>query len=107
MPGVTVHALDTFNDVYGTAGTRLDTCHTCHTTGKSTNPYGTHLKTKFSMMSIPEENLTEEQTLDAFRAALRDIKELDSDNDRHPNIEEIRALTFPGDPGDHSATNRQ
>ena len=100
--------LVTFNDVYGTAGTRLDTCNTCHTTGRSTNPYGTDLKTKFSLMIIPmEENLTEEQTLDAFRAALRDIEELDSDNDRHSNIEEIRALTFPGDPGDHSATNRQ
>ncbi len=101
-------ALDTFNDVYGTAGTRLDTCNTCHTTGRSTNPYGTDLKTKFFLMTIPEEgNLTEEQTLDAFRAALRDIEEWDSDNDRHSNIEEIRALTFPGDPGDPSATNRQ
>ena len=66
------------------------------------------LKTKFSLMIIPkEENLTEEQTLDAFRAALRDLEELDSDNDRHSNIEEIRARTFPGDPGDHSATNQQ
>ena len=101
-------ALDTFNDVYGTSGTRLDTCSTCHTTGRSTNPYGTDLKTKFSLMTIPEEgNLTEEQTLDAFRTALRDIEELDSDNDRHSNIEEIRARTFPGDPEDHSATNQQ
>ena len=53
-------------------------------------------------MIIPkEENLTEEQTLDAFRAALWDIGALDSDNDRHSNIEEIEARTFPGDPGDH------
>ncbi len=63
-------ALVTFNDVYGTAGTRLDTCNTCHTTGSSTNPYGTDLKTKFSLMTIPEEgNLTEEQTLDASTVA--------------------------------------
>ena len=28
-------ALDTFNDVYGTSGTRLEICSTCHTTGRS------------------------------------------------------------------------
>ena len=92
-------ALDTFNDIYGTAGTRLDTCNTCHTTGRSTNHYGTHLKSEFSMI-LSGQNLTEEQTYDAFRAALRAIEELDSDNDRYSNIEEIRALTFPGDPGE-------
>ena len=93
-------ALDTFNDVYGTAGTRLDTCNTCHTTGRSTNLYGTDLKSEFSrMMNSRGQNLTEKQTYDTFRAALRDIEELDSDNDQYSNIEEIRALTFPGDPG--------
>jgi len=92
-------ALDTFNDMYGTAGTRLDTCNTCHTTGRSTNHYGTHLKSEFSRI-LSWQNLTEEQTYDAFRAALRAIEELDSDNDRYSNIEEIRALTFPGDPGE-------
>ncbi len=96
-------ALDTFNDMYGTAGTRLDTCNTCHTTGRSTNLYGTHLKSEFSRMM----NSTEQQTYDAFRAALRDIEELDSDSDRYSNIEEIRARTFPGDPGDHPITNQQ
>ena len=101
-------ALDTFNDVYGTAGTRLDTCNTCHSTGRSTNLYGTHLKSEFSrMMNSSGGNLTEEQTWDAFRAAIRDIEELDSDNDRYSNIEEIRARTFPGDPGDHPVTDQQ
>ena len=98
-------ALDTFNDVYGTAGTRLDTCDTCHTTGRSTNPYGTNLKSEFSRMIAPrEENLT---GLDAFRAGLQDIEELDSDNDRFSNIEEIRARTFPGDPEDHPVSDQQ
>lgn len=51
-------------------------------------------------MILSGQNLTEEQTYDAFRAARRAIEELDSDNDRYSNIEEIRALTFPGDPGE-------
>ncbi len=98
-------ALDTFNDVYGTAGARLDTCSTCHTTGRSTNPYGTHLKSEFSRMkTLRGEKLT---GLDAFRAGLQDIEELDSDNDQFSNKEEIRARTFPGDPGDHPITDQQ
>ena len=98
-------ALDTFNDVYGTAGTRLDTCNTCHTTGRSTNLYGTHLKSEFSrMMNSSVQNLTSN---DVFRAALRDIEELDSDNDRYSNIEEIRARTFPADPEDHPVTDHK
>ena len=98
-------ALDTFNGVYGTAGTRLDTCKTCHTTGRSTNTYGTHLKSEFSRMMTPRGgNLT---GLDAFRAGIRDVEELDSDNDGYSNIAEIRARTFPGDPGDHPVTEQQ
>ncbi len=101
-------ALDTFNDVYGTAGTRLDTCNSCHTTGRTTNLYGTRLKSEFSEMMSPRgETLTEEQSLDAFRTALRNIEGLDSDNDRYSNIEEIRARTFPGDPEDHPVTGQQ
>ena len=85
-------ALDTFNDVYGTAGTRLDTCNTCHSTGRSTNWYGSHQKSEFSRMMNPRaENLTEEQSLNAFRAVLRGIEELDSDIDGYSNIAEIRA----------------
>ena len=95
-------ALDTFNRVYGTSGTRLDTCKTCHTTGRNTNLYGTHLKTKFSGLMNPRgESMTEEQDLDAFRAALRGIEEVDSDSDGYSNIAEIRARTTPGDRGDH------
>ncbi len=98
-------ALDTFNDVYGTVGTRLDTCNTCHTTGRSTNLYGTHLKSKFSrMMTSSGQNMTSN---DVFRAAIRDIEELDSDNDRYSNIEEIRARTFPADPEDHPVTDHK
>ena len=96
-------ALDTFNDVYGTAGTRLDTCNTCHTNGRSTNPYGTHLKSEISRIMNPEaEALTDEQFFNALRGALRSIEELDSDRDGYSNLAEIRARTFPGDPEDHS-----
>ena len=100
-------ALDTFNDVYGTAGTRLDTCNTCHITGRSTNPYGTHLKSEISRVMNPEaEALTDEQFLNALRGALRGIEELDSDGDGYSNLAEIKALTFPGDPGDHPGTDQ-
>ena len=100
-------ALDTFNDVYGTAGTRLDTCNTCHTTRRSTNLYGTHLKSEFSKMMNSSGQNREQTSNEIFRAALRDIEELDSDNDRYSNIEEIRARTFPADPGDHPVTDQQ
>ncbi len=100
-------ALDAFNGVYGTEGTRLDTCNTCHYTGRSTNPYGTHLKSEISRVMNPEaEALTDEQFLNALRGALRGIEELDSDDDGYSNVAEIRARTFPGDPGDHPVTNQ-
>jgi hypothetical protein len=102
-------ALDTFNGVYGTAGTRLDTCNTCHTTGRSTNVYGTHLKSEFSRVKyfLRDESLIKDHKLDTFRAGLRDIDELDSDNDGYSNLAEIGARTFPGDPKDHPVTEQQ
>ena len=100
-------ALDTFNEVYGTKGSRLDTCNTCHTTGRNTNPYGTHLKSEFSrVMNAEAEALTKEQELNTFRGVLRGIEELDSDEDGYSNVAEIRARTFPGDPGDHPVTDQ-
>ena len=99
--------LDTFNGVYGTKGTRLDTCNTCHSTGRSTNLYGTHLKSEFSrVMNAEAEALTKEQELNTFRGVLRGIEELDSDEDGYSNVAEIRARTFPGDPGDHPVTDQ-
>ena len=99
--------LDTFNGVYGTKGTRLDTCNTCYSTGRSTNLYGTHLKSEFSrVMNAEAEALTKEQELNTFRGVLRGIEELDSDEDGYSNVAEIRARTFPGDPGDHPVTDQ-
>ncbi len=99
--------LDTFNGVYGTKGTRLGTCNTCHSTGRSTNLYGTHLKSEFSrVMNAEAEALTKEQELNTFRGVLRGIEELDSDEDGYSNVAEIRARTFPGDPGDHPVTDQ-
>ena len=93
--------------MYGTKGTRLDTCNTCHFTGRSTNPYGTHLKSVLSkVMNHESEALTEEQNLNAFRGVLRGIEELDSDDDGYSNLAEIRARTFPGDPRDHPVTDQ-
>lgn len=87
-----VHArsgyLSTFNGLYGTANTRLDTCDSCHVPGgKSRNPYGLAMETKLLA------GYTESQALTAIESA-------DSDGDTFSNITEINNLTFPGDPND-------
>lgn len=71
---------DDFNTAYGTTGTRLDDCATCHTTAPELNPYGVALN---------------DSGLD-FAA----IEPDDSDGDGFSNIDEIDNLTFPGDPND-------
>jgi hypothetical protein len=64
--------LEIIYDAYETGSTRLDTCNTCHATGRYTNPFGAHLKSEFSgMMSLREGNLTIDQKLDAFSTVLR------------------------------------
>ncbi len=72
-----------FNQRYGTQGSRLDTCKTCHTTANDAehlNPYGRDLASR---------------NVD-FAA----VEPLDSDGDGAKNIDEINARTFPGDPSD-------
>lgn len=82
--------LDAFNQQYDTEGTRLDACATCHINpngGGSRNPYGM-----------------------AYEASERDfasIEALDSDGDGFTNVEEINALTFPGDPADYPQTESE
>lgn len=79
--------LDAFNQQYDTEGTRLDACATCHINpsgGGTRNPYGM-----------------------AYGASGRDfasVEALDSDGDGFTNLEEINALTFPGDPADYPQT---
>lgn len=93
-------ALDTFNSVYGTKGTKLDTCSTCHTSGRLLNSYGNDAKRKFSIMKASDSQ-TEEAQIVAFVEALKAIEPIDSDGDGFSNSEEITARTFPGDPSDH------
>lgn len=71
-PGI----LSSFNTKYGTAGTSLDICTTCHTSPPVLNPYG---------IAVRGAGLN-------FAA----IEDLDSDGDGFTNIQEIRALTLPG-----------
>ena len=92
-------ALDTFNEVYATSGTRIDTCTVCHTSRRSLNPYGKHQKSELSKMANPG--------LEDFRTVLRGLDELDSDNDGYTNMAEIKARTFPGDPADHPSTDQR
>lgn len=72
-----------FKQKYNTDSTKLDSCNTCHTSGGGSprNPYGI-----------------------AFSESGRNfasIENFDSDNDGFTNLEEINALTFPGDPKDY------
>jgi hypothetical protein len=71
--------MEDFNQFYDTNDTRLDTCSTCHGEDvESLNPYGADYG----------ENAGDLEAIEA----------LDSDGDGFTNLEEINALTFPGDP---------
>ncbi|MCL4560500.1 MAG: DNRLRE domain-containing protein [Chloroflexi bacterium] len=66
-------------------GTKLDSCMLCHTSSvPSLNSYGQAYKSAGRNSS-----------------ALASIENQDTDNDGFTNLQEIVALTFPGDPGDH------
>ena len=69
--------------------TRLDSCSLCHTSNiPSLNPYGQAYKNNGRSV-----------------AALGAIESSDSDGDGFTNIQEIMALTFPGDPSDFPKPN--
>ncbi len=89
-------ALDAFNGMYGTEGSRLDTCETCHSSRRLTNAYGYDLKSAFE-----GRKLTEAEAVERLQAMLKTIEELDSDGDGYSNVEEVTARTFPGNPADH------
>ncbi len=82
--------LDAFNARYATKGSRLDDCSLCHPGGRtgSLNGYGQAFRGKMSLGSTN---------------ALVAIETADSDGDGHRNIDEIKALSFPGDPNDKPA----
>ena len=77
-----------FNALYGTAGTRLDSCLLCHVgaTGGNRNDYGN----AFAAAKLSNDTA-------GVQAALVAIEPDDSDGDAIINIDEINALTFPGD----------
>jgi len=79
--------LSNFNTQYGTSGTVLDTCGLCHIDpngGGARNPYGVDFANNGH----------------SFTA----IEQMDSDGDGFKNIDEINALTFPGDSASHPPT---
>jgi len=74
--------LNTFNNLYGTSSSKLNNCGTCHS-----NNYRRDMIVQLrSGLNITD--------------ALIAVEPLDSDGDGFTNIEEITALTFPGDPTD-------
>jgi hypothetical protein len=70
--------LKTFNNMYGTSTTKLNTCSLCHTNTPSCNSYGNAFKNSGNNFQT--------------------IEPLDSDGDGFTNIVEINARTFPGNP---------
>ena len=85
--------LSSFNTLYGTSNTNLDSCDTCHITKADRNPYGADMDAE--MLA----GATDEQ-------ALINIEPLDSDGDGYTNIDEINALTLPGDAADYPVANQ-
>ncbi|MDW7733306.1 MAG: PGF-CTERM sorting domain-containing protein [Methanolobus sp.] len=82
MVSATSEALDAFNQRYDTNGTRIDSCTVCHGSNTdSLNPYGT--------------------AYSGSGGNFESIEAPDSDGDGFTNLEEIDALTFPGDPSDY------
>lgn len=84
--------LTTFNNMYGTTNTRLDDCVLCHVTDQERNPYGNLIGNFLSMGW----GITNALELASF---------YDSDGDGYLNIDEIFALTFPGDAADFPIAN--
>ncbi len=76
--------LTAFNTKYGTGGTKLDSCATCHNDDDSRNSYGAAV----------------EGQAGATDARLAAVESLDSDGDGFSNIDEIDARTWPGDATD-------
>lgn len=74
-----------FNNTYpaaaATLGQNCTLCHAIPEGGGPPNPYGADYA--------------------AFGYSFSDIEQLDSDNDGYTNIQEIQALTYPGDPTSH------
>lgn len=78
--------LTSFNQQYDTAGTRLDSCTTCHN-GEAVNLYG--------------------RAYSGSGKSFAAIENLDSDGDGFTNLVEINALNFPGNPNDHPQTTSE
>ncbi|NPE29567.1 hypothetical protein HNV12_16720 [Methanococcoides sp. SA1] len=81
--------LSSFNQYYDTGDTKLDSCAVCHTgpNGGSINSYGR-----------------------AYSESGRNyasIETRDSDGDGYSNMDEIDALTFPGNANDHPETTSE
>lgn len=72
--------MEKFKDTYGTRGTPLDTCITCHSNVPNLNPYGEDFRDNGS-------------DFDA-------IEQMDSDDDGFSNVTEINAKSLTGDPED-------
>jgi len=80
--------LNAFNAKYGTGGTNLDTCNTCHAGVPDLNPYGQAVAAQSGDIN----------------QRLTNVESMDSDGDGSTNIDEINNRTFPGNASDPGVT---
>ncbi|NJD54745.1 MAG: hypothetical protein FIB07_18040 [Candidatus Methanoperedens sp.] len=95
--------LDAFKTKYGTANTKLDTCDICHVYGSNArNLYGQDVEIQLigGATTTLTAGATTTLTIDQ---ALTNVEPKDSDGDTYSNIDEIKALTFPGNTSDYPA----
>jgi hypothetical protein len=96
------------------AGSKLDQCNTCHTggsyvSGGKTTTLGScqwcHYKYGYDKSGDITATLNQYgkdyRTNGRTAAALKAIESIDSDGDGFTNVQEINALTFPGNPSDY------
>jgi hypothetical protein len=77
--------LNTFNNLYKTSNTRLDTCGLCHVNFN-----------KNSALNVYGDNFVAAGGLDNQTAALKAIEGNDPDNDEFSSLAEINTLFLPG-----------
>lgn len=82
--------LPPFVSAYNAAGTKLDSCTTCHNADNTRNPYGADVGVKIAAGMVP------------FNAIMA-VGPLDSDGDTFSNSVEARLRTWPGDATDFPA----
>ena len=97
-----------FNLKYGTFGTTLDSCNTCHVTNKPVRPQSQLFDKLFRIPKPIVFNITQNSNLNPYGMDLKNnlnigisqaLSKIENNDygDKYPNIDKINNLTFPGE----------